>query len=135
MDKFRVTKDQKIYLGDKEITCCTGFNISAKAGDDPEVELRVIVDSVDIESYRAVPEQKEAFVPSDSETQFKGNSTKEDQGKIHVADCHRSTSEDRERLAGTIRDILVPKYQEHSLRQPLDPTSPEPKQGGECLQK
>ena len=135
MDKFRVTKDQKIYLGEKEITCCTGFNILAKAGDDPEVEFRVIVDSVDIESYRAVPEQKEAFVQNDSETQYKGNSTKEDQGKIHVADCHRSTQEDRERLAGTIRDILAPQYQEHSLRQPLDPTSPELKQGGECLQK
>ena len=59
MDKFRVTKDQKIYLGEKEITCCTGFNILAKAGDDPEVELRVIVDSVDIENYGAVPMQTE----------------------------------------------------------------------------
>ena len=55
MDKFRVTKDQKIYLGEKEITCCTGFHILAKAGDAPEVEIRVIVESVDIESYRAVP--------------------------------------------------------------------------------
>lgn len=43
--------------------------------------------------------------------------------------------DDRKRLAGTIRDILVSQYQEHSLRQPLDPTSPELKQGGECLQK
>ena len=59
MDKFRVTKDQNVYLGEKEITCCTGFKVLAKAGDDPEVELRVIVDSVDIANYRAIPMQTE----------------------------------------------------------------------------
>lgn len=53
MDKLRVTKDQKIYLGEKEITRCTGFTVIANAGDPPEVELRVIVESVDIENYQA----------------------------------------------------------------------------------
>lgn len=43
MDTFRVTKD-KMFLGEKEIVCCTGFKIIAKAGEDPEVELRVIVE-------------------------------------------------------------------------------------------
>lgn len=57
MDKFRVTKDQKIFLGEKEITHCTGFKVIARAGNDPEVEFRVIVDSVDIEDYRAEPIQ------------------------------------------------------------------------------
>lgn len=57
MDKFRVTKDQKIFLGEKEITHCTGFKVIARAGNDPEVEFRVIVDSVDIEDYRAEPMQ------------------------------------------------------------------------------
>lgn len=57
MDKFRVTKDQKILLGEKEITHCTGFKVIARAGNDPEVEFRVIVDSVDIEDYRAEPTQ------------------------------------------------------------------------------
>lgn len=57
MDKFRVTKDQKIFLGEKEITHCTGFKVIARAGNDPEVEFRVIVDSVDIEDYRAEPTQ------------------------------------------------------------------------------
>ena len=55
MDKFRVTKDQKVFLGEKEITHCTGFKVIARAGNDPEVEFRVIVDSVDIEDYRAEP--------------------------------------------------------------------------------
>ena len=59
MDKFRVTKDQKVYLGEKEITHCTGFTIIAKAGDDPEVEFRAIVESVDIENYQAIPTQTE----------------------------------------------------------------------------
>lgn len=59
MNKFRVTKDQKVYLGEKEITCCTGFKVLAKAGNDPEVELRVIVESVDIENYQAIPTQME----------------------------------------------------------------------------
>lgn len=59
IDKFRVTKDQRIFLGEKEITHCTGFFIYAEAGDDPEVELRVIVDSVDIDNYRAIPTQME----------------------------------------------------------------------------
>lgn len=57
MDKFRVTKDQKIFLGEKEITHCTGFKVITRAGNDPEVEFRVIVDSVDIEDYRAEPMQ------------------------------------------------------------------------------
>lgn len=57
MDKFRVTKDQKIFLGEKEITHCTGFKVIARAGNDPEVEFRVIVDGVDIEDYRAEPTQ------------------------------------------------------------------------------
>lgn len=57
MDKFRVTKGQKIFLGEKEITHCTGFKVIARAGNDPEVEFRVIVDSVDIEDYRAEPMQ------------------------------------------------------------------------------
>lgn len=57
MDKFRVTKDQKIFLGEKEITHCTGFKVIARAGNDPEVEFRVIVDNVDIEDYRAEPTQ------------------------------------------------------------------------------
>lgn len=57
MDKFRVTKEQKIFLGEKEITHCTGFKVIARAGNDPEVEFRVIVDSVDIEDYRAEPIQ------------------------------------------------------------------------------
>ena len=57
VDKFRVTKDQRVYLGEKEITHCTGFKIIAKAGDDPEVELRAIVESVDIEGFRSVPTQ------------------------------------------------------------------------------
>ena len=55
MDKFRITKDQKVFLGEKEITHCTGFKVIARAGNDPEVEFRVIVDSVDIEDYRAEP--------------------------------------------------------------------------------
>lgn len=57
MDKFKVTKNQKLYLGEKEITHCTGFKVIAKAGDDPEVELRVMVESVDIENYQAIPMQ------------------------------------------------------------------------------
>lgn len=57
MDKFRVTKEQKIFLGEKEITHCTGFKVIARAGNDPEVEFRVIVDSVDVEDYRAEPIQ------------------------------------------------------------------------------
>lgn len=57
MDKFRITKDQKVFLGEKEITHCTGFKVIARAGNDPEVEFRVIVDSVDIEDYRAEPMQ------------------------------------------------------------------------------
>ena len=57
MDKFRVTKDQKVFLGEKEITHCTGFKVIARAGNDPEVEFRVIVDSVDVEDYRAEPIQ------------------------------------------------------------------------------
>ncbi len=60
MDSFRVTDDQKIFLGEKEIVGCVGFKVCAKAGDDPEVELRVIVENVDIENYRAVPTQKES---------------------------------------------------------------------------
>lgn len=60
MDKFKVTHDQKIFLGEKEITHCTGFKVIAKAGDDPEVELRAIVESVDIEDYRAVPTRTES---------------------------------------------------------------------------
>ena len=59
MNKFRVTKDQKVYLGEKEITCCTGFKVLAKAGNDPEVELRVIVESVDIANDQAIPTQME----------------------------------------------------------------------------
>ena len=58
MDKFRITKDQKVFLGEKEITHCTGFKVIARAGNDPEVEFRVIVDSVDIEDYRAEPMQE-----------------------------------------------------------------------------
>ncbi len=57
MDKFRITKDQKVFLGEKEITHCTGFKVIARAGNDPEVEFRVIVDSVDIEDYCAEPTQ------------------------------------------------------------------------------
>ena len=57
MDKFRITKDQKVFLGEKEITHCTGFKVIARAGNDPEVEFRVIVESVDIEDYRAEPMQ------------------------------------------------------------------------------
>ena len=57
VDKFRVTQDQKIYLGEKEITHCTGFKVIAEAGDDPEVELRVIVESVDVEGFRSMPTQ------------------------------------------------------------------------------
>lgn len=57
MDKFRITKDQKVFLGEKEITHCTGFKVIARAGNDPEVEFRVIVDSVDVEDYRAEPIQ------------------------------------------------------------------------------
>ena len=57
MDKFRITKDQKVFLGEKEITHCTGFKVIARAGNDPEVEFRVIDDSVDIEDYRAEPMQ------------------------------------------------------------------------------
>lgn len=59
MECFRVTKDQKVYLGEKEITHCTGFKIIANAGDDPEVELRVIVESVDIENYKGSLTQTE----------------------------------------------------------------------------
>ena len=59
MDSFRVSREQKIYLGEKEITHCTGFKIIAKAGDNPEVELRVIVESVDLENYQAIPMQTE----------------------------------------------------------------------------
>lgn len=57
MDKFRITKDQKVFLGEKEITHCTGFKVIARAGNDPEVEFRVIVDSVDVEDYCAEPTQ------------------------------------------------------------------------------
>ena len=59
MDKFRVTKDQGLYLGEKKITHCTGFRVIANAGDDPEVELRVIVESVDIENYQTSLTQTE----------------------------------------------------------------------------
>ena len=59
IDSFRVTKDQRIFLGEKEITHCTGFKIIAKAGDNPEVGLRVIVESVDLENYQAIPTQTE----------------------------------------------------------------------------
>ena len=59
MDKFKVTQDQKIYLGEKEITHCTGFKVIANAGDDPEVQLRVIVESADIQNYQAIPMQTE----------------------------------------------------------------------------
>lgn len=59
MDKFKVTQDQKIYLGEKEITHCTGFKVIANTGDDPEVELRVIVESADIQNYQAIPMQTE----------------------------------------------------------------------------
>ena len=41
MDKFKVTQDQKIYLGEKE------------------VEFRVIVESADIQNYQAIPKQTE----------------------------------------------------------------------------
>lgn len=59
MDVFRVTRDQKVYIGEKEITHCTSFKIIADAGDNPEVEIRVIVESVNIEDYRAWPTQME----------------------------------------------------------------------------
>lgn len=59
MDSFRVTKDQRIFLGEKEIKCCTGFKIIAKAGDDPEVELRVIVENANLDSYQATSMQTE----------------------------------------------------------------------------
>lgn len=55
MDKFRITKDQRVFLGEKEIKPCTGFRIIANAGNDPEVELRIIVDSIDIDDYQAIP--------------------------------------------------------------------------------
>lgn len=59
IDSFRVTKDQRIFLGEKEIKYCTDFKIIAKSGDSPEVELRVIVESVNLDNYQAIPKRGE----------------------------------------------------------------------------
>jgi hypothetical protein len=51
MNKFKVTKDHRIFLNDSEIHGCLGFKIAVNATEDPEVVLRVSCDSVAIEDY------------------------------------------------------------------------------------
>lgn len=102
LDRFKVTQDQKIYLGEKEITHCTGFKVIVNAGDNPEVELRVIVESADIQNYQVIPKQ----------------------GDLRPA-------ESRKKLADTIRNILTEQVQVSSSQQQPFPTERTPNQGEE----
>lgn len=51
MNDFKVTKDRRIFLDNTEIKRVLGYSINADAGSDPEVVLRVAVDSIDIDGY------------------------------------------------------------------------------------
>lgn len=51
MNAFRVTKDRRVFLNGIEIQECHGFEVVVKAAENPEVVLRVSVESVDIEEY------------------------------------------------------------------------------------
>lgn len=54
MPDFKVTKERRVFLDDVEIKWVLGFSVVVDAGNDPEVVLRVAVDSVDIEGYTDV---------------------------------------------------------------------------------
>lgn len=54
MPDFKVTKERRVFLDDVEIKRVLGFSVVVDAGNDPEVVLRVAVDSVDIEGYTDV---------------------------------------------------------------------------------
>ena len=54
MNEFKVTEDRRIFLNNTEIHRCCGFQIESNAGSDPEVVLRVAVDSIDIDGYTDV---------------------------------------------------------------------------------
>lgn len=50
---------------------------------------------------------------------------------ISISGHKAHTPEERERLARSIEEMLRAQSQAHSLRQPLDPTSPEQSRGAE----
>ena len=61
MNAFRVTKDHRVFLDEREIPRCLGFNVDVDAGKDPEVVLRVACGSVTIDGYTDVwTKQKES---------------------------------------------------------------------------
>ncbi len=51
MSEFKVTKDRHVFLDGTEITRVIGFSIDITAANDPEVVIRIAVDSVDIDGY------------------------------------------------------------------------------------
>lgn len=60
---FKVTKDRRIFLDDTEIKRVLGYSINADAGSDPEVVLRVAVDSIDIDEYTDVFGKRKEATP------------------------------------------------------------------------
>ena len=48
---LHITKDKRVILNGKEYPRCTRVSIILDAGGDPEVELRVTVDKINIEGY------------------------------------------------------------------------------------
>lgn len=52
MNRFRVTKDRRVFLDDVEIKGVLGFDLHVEAEKDPEVVLRVSAADVDIDEYR-----------------------------------------------------------------------------------
>jgi len=51
MRTFKVTKGRRVFLNDTEIKSVIGFSIDVAAGDDPQVVIRVAVDSIEIDGY------------------------------------------------------------------------------------
>ena len=58
-----MTKDRRIFLDDTEIKRVLGYSINADAGSDPEVVLRVAVDSIDIDGYTDVFGKRKEATP------------------------------------------------------------------------
>lgn len=59
LSEFEVKSDGRVFLRGIEIKRCQGFSVTADAMEDPEVTLRVLVESVDLDSYQSPFTRKE----------------------------------------------------------------------------
>ena len=51
MTSLRITKDRRIFLNEQEIKKCLKLSVIMEGGCDPEIELKITVDKVDIDGY------------------------------------------------------------------------------------